>query len=180
MIALASAMAALRRLPRSLWIAGLAVLVIFLAWRWHWEKVDAAFVAGASEQARMDEGQVREAMAAAVLAQRTLKSAIEKQQARVSKGTNDALLAKQGDLVRRYDDLRLRWAAYRADQGRAGPGGAVGLSGSAAGADDAACAADGWVSFDTAAAAAQAADTAIARDDAWRHWVTAQAAAWPE
>lgn len=180
MIALASAMAAFRRLPRLFWIAGFAVLVILLAWRWHLGKVEAAFVAGASEQARLDEGQVREAMAAAVLAQRTLKSTLEKQQASISKGTKDALLAKQGDLVRRYDDLRLRWAAHRADQGRAGQDGAAGLSDSAGGADDAACAAAGWVSFDTAAAAAQAADTAIARDDAWRHWVTAQAEAWPE
>ena len=54
------------------------------------------------------------------------------------------------------------------------------VSGAAAGAAAADCAAAGWVSFDTAAAAAEAADRAIAKDDAWIAWVSAQAAAWPK
>jgi hypothetical protein len=180
MIALASTLSLLRRVPPLVWAGLCAVLVIFFAWRWHSAKVEHAFVEGGAEQARMDELRFREAAMAAQTAQRALKAALAARQAEVSKGTDNALLAKTSDLSRRHDDLRLRWAAYRADQGGTGGGGATGVSGPAAGIDDAACAAGGWVSFDTAAAAALAADTAIARDDAWRDWVKAQAAAWPE
>jgi hypothetical protein len=180
MMTLASLIPVLRRLPRATWVTALAILVMLFVWRWHVAKVEAAFAQGGVVQSRLDEMRVRQAATAAQAAQQALKSALAKRQVAVSKGTNDALLAKASDLSRRRDDLRMRWAAYRADQGGTGEGRAADISGTAAGADDAACAASGWVSFDTAAAAALAADTAIARDDAWRSWVTAQAAAWPE
>lgn len=180
MIALASTMAVLRRVPRPAWIILLTVAVILMGGRWHVRKVEAAFLQGGVEQARLDEERVRQAAIDAETAQRALKSALAARQVAISKGTNDALLATADDLSRRYDDLRLRWAAHRADKGGTGEDRAAGIPGAAPGADDAACAARGWVFFDTAAAAAQAADTAIARDDAWRAWVTTQAAAWPQ
>jgi hypothetical protein len=172
--------AALRRIPLPIWYIGMALLLGILVWRWHSVAVNEAFAKGGIEQLAVDEKRFRQASVAAEARQEAVRSALQRRQLAVSKGTDDALLAKHADLARRYDDLRLRWAAYRADQGSPGEGGATALPGAAAGADDAACAAQGWVSFDTAAAAAEAADTAIARDDAWRAWVTAQAAAWPE
>jgi hypothetical protein len=172
--------AAFRRVPMPIWYIGLTLLVGILVWRWHLGVVREAFVKGGIEQLAVDAQRFRQASVAAETQQEAVRSALKRRQAAVSKGTDDALLAKHADLARRYDDLRLRWAAYRADQGRTGEGGAAAVPGSAPGPDDAACAARGWVSFDTAAAAAEAADTAIARDDAWRAWVTAQAAAWPE
>ncbi|MFZ4110455.1 MAG: hypothetical protein ACOYKQ_08305, partial [Polymorphobacter sp.] len=96
------------------------------------------------------------------------------------KESDNALAPRLAAVGRRHDDLRLRWAATRADPGRSGAGGTTAVPATPAGAADAACAAAGWVSFDTAVAAAAAADAAIAKDDAWREWVAAQAAAWPE
>jgi hypothetical protein len=180
MMTLATILALLRRVPKPIWYVLMAIFAIALLARWHGGKVAAAYAEGAVAQAQADDRRVRAASAAAEAAQNALRTQLAARQDKVTKGTDNALLAKTDDLARRYDDLRLRWAAYRADQGRAGESGAIAVSGTATGADDAACAANGWVSFDTAAAAAKAADTAIARDDAWRAWVTAQAAAWPE
>ncbi len=177
---LATIPALLRRVPKPVWFMVLAVFAIAVLARWHGEKVEAAYAEGAVAQAQADDRRVKAASAAAEAAQQALRTQLARHQDRVTKGTDNALLAKTDDLARRYGDLRLRWAAYRADQGRAGESGATAVSGAATDVDEAACAAGGWVSFDTAAAAAQAADTAIARDDAWRAWVTAQAAAWPE
>jgi hypothetical protein len=170
----------LDRVPRPLWYLLAIVISALLAWAWHSDKVETAYARGAAEQSRIDEQRVREASAAAEAGQNALRTALKSRQMKVTKGSDDALLAKNADLARRYDDLRLRWASYRADQGSAGESGATAFPRTAVGVDDAACAAAGWVSFDFAAAAAEAADTAIARDDAWRAWVTAQAMAWPE
>lgn len=172
--------AALRRIPLPIWYIGMALLLGMMVWRWHSGAVHEAFVKGGIEQLAVDEKRFRQASLAAERQQEAVRSALKRRQLAISKGTDDALLAKHADLARRYDDLRLRWAAYRADQGGPGESGTIALPGAASVADDAACAARGWVSFDTAAAAAEAADTAIARDDAWRAWVTAQAAAWPD
>jgi hypothetical protein len=171
---------AFRRVPVPVWYMVLILTLGAVAWRWHVSTVNDAYVRGGLQQQAIDEQRVRQASVAAAQQQETLRSALRARQVAISKGTDNALLAKHDDLARRYDDLRLRWAAYRADQSRTGEGGAAAVPGSAPGPDDAACAAEGWVSFDTAAAAAEAADTAIARDDAWRAWVTAQAAAWPD
>jgi hypothetical protein len=171
---------ALRRLPKPIWYLAALLVGGLVIWHWHGGAVAAAYARGSAEQRQIDEARVRQASAAAEAGQNALRAALKQRQVEFTKGTNDALLAKHDDLARRYDDLRLRWAAYRADQGRAGEGRATAVPGAAAGLDDAACAATGWVSFDAAAAAAQAADTAIARDDAWRAWVTAQRAAWPD
>lgn len=180
MIALAPIPALLQRVPKPVWYSLLAGLVLLLVWRWHDIKVDAVFAAGAAGQAAVDAQRVSAAAEAAQAAQRLLKAGLAVRQAKVTKGTDHALLAQNADLARRYDDLRLRWAAHRTDPGGASTGGAASVSGTATGADDTACAAAGWVSFDAAAAAAEAADTAIARDDAWRGWVMAQAMAWPK
>lgn len=159
-------------------LAGAAALLLALAWHNH--RLASAYRQGAAEQALADRRRVAEAAGAAAAAQDRLAAALAGRQSRISKGTTDALVAKTDDLARRYADLRLRWAAARADRGSAGGNAAIVLPGAAAGADDAACAAGGWVSFDTAAAAAEAADAAIAKDDAWIEWAAAQSAAWPE
>lgn len=176
----AAILGSIGRVPRQIWYILAVMLLALVAWRWHAGQVESAYRLGGIDQSRIDEQLVRQASAAAEAGQNALRTAVKSRQVKVTKGTDDALLAKHTDLARRYDDLRLRWAAHRADQGGSGERGATAVPGAAAGIDDAACAARGWVSFDTATAAAQAADTAIARDDAWRAWVTTQAAAWPE
>lgn len=147
---------------------------------WHKSEVAEARRDGAAEQARVD----RENFAKAeTLATQRQAKAIADQKAKaqtISERTDDALQHRYTDLARSYDDLRLRWAAFRANQGRTGQGGAAGVAGAATIPDAAYCAAQGWVSLDVAAAAAEAADTAIAKDDAWRAWWTAQDKAWPK
>ena len=181
------AWSALRRvgglLPRWVWLAGAVIaaasLVAWSGWQWHHRQTLAAFTAGSDAQAAADWEAYRAHADAAAAAQHATVAALATRQHAVSKGTADALTTRHEDLARRYDDLRLRWAAYRTGQGHAGDGRTAAISGSAPSADDAACAAAGWVAFDTAAAAAQAADRAIAKDDAWIAWAAAQAAAWP-
>ena len=168
------------KLARPVWYVLAAGAALLLLWRWHGGRVTAAYGAGVQAQAAADRVRFEQAAAASAKAQEAVKAALMVRQGQVTKGTGDALFAKNADLARRYDDLRLRWAAYRAGGGDAGEGGAIAVSGTADGIVDAACPAAGWVSFDTAAAAAEAADTAIARDDAWREWVAGQRAAWPE
>ncbi len=170
----------LGRVPRWLQAALAGAGVLLLALAWHNHRLGIAYRQGAAEQARIDSRRVAAAASAAAAAQDRLAAELAGRQSRISKGTTDALVAQTDDLACRYADLRLRWAADRADRGDAGGGAAIAVPGAAAGADDAACAAGGWVSFDTAAAAAEAADTAIAKDDAWIAWAARQAAAWPE
>nr|WP_310524281.1 hypothetical protein [Polymorphobacter sp.] len=170
----------LRGLPRPVFYALGVVIVLLMLWRWHGGKVDAAFAAGSAAQAATDKARFEGAGLAAAQAQAALVASLAAKQSRISKGTEHALVARHDDLARRYDDLRLRWAAHRAGKGGAGNGGTTAVSEATGGTDDARCAAEGWVSFDTAAAAAQAADRAIAKDDAWIAWVGAQARAWPE
>jgi hypothetical protein len=164
---------ALKRLPRGVWLA-LAAL-----WRWHSHQVHAARAAGAAAQKAADQAAYQQAATAAAAAQHRLVTQLAAAQARISQGTANDLDKANADLARRYDDLRLRWAAVRADPRGAGGAGAAALPDTAGPADLAACAAQGWVDFDTAAAAAHAADEAIGKDDAWRQWVSEQAAAWP-
>lgn len=179
MICLATIAGLFGRISRPVWYSIAAITALALLAHWHHVRVDAAYAAGGAAQASTDRERVAMASIAAERAQQALRSSLAARQANVSKGTDHALLAQNADLARRYDDLRLRWAAYRTDQGGAGDNRPTAVSGPAGVADATACAARGWVSFDTAATAAQAADAAIARDDAWRAWVTAQAAAWP-
>lgn len=171
---------ALASVPRPLWYALAAAFALLLLWRWHDGQVSAARTAGAAAQATADRAAYARASTAAAAAQAALARRVGQKQTLISKGTDDALRRQHDDLARRYDDLRLRWAAHRAAEGPAGDNHPAALSGAAPGAAAADCAAAGWVSFDTAAAAAEAADRAIAKDDAWIAWVTAQAAAWPK
>jgi hypothetical protein len=170
---------ALARLPRALWLVlgGAALLAALLFW--HGQRVERARAAGAAAQAAVDRAAFEKAAAAAAQKQQRLVQALADRQAVISKGTEDELARDLADLARRYDDLRLRWAAARRG-GDAGGGGAIAVSAAAGAVDDAACAARGWVDFNTAAAAAEAADTAIAKDDAWRAWAEAQGQAWPD
>lgn len=177
MTALASGWALLRGLPRPLLYALAGIVVALMLWRWHGAKVDAAFADGARRQAATDTARFEAAGAAAAKAQAALVAGLAAKQSRISKGTDDALVARTDDLARRYDDLRLRWTAHR---GRASDDSASAVSAATGAFDDAGCAARGWVSFDIAAAAAEAADTAIAKDDAWIAWAGAQADAWPD
>lgn len=171
--------ALLGRLPRSVWIGVSLLVALLLLTRWHHAKIDAAFAAGGVAQAAADRKAVTAAATAAEKIQRELRASLAAKQHRITGGVDDELVSENADLVKRYDDLRLRWAAYRADQGGAGARRAIAVSTAASVVDATACPAAGWVSFDTAVAAAQAADTAIARDDAWRTWALGQAAVWP-
>ena len=170
--------AALSGVPRGAWTALAGLALLLAANHWYRHQLAAARTAGHVEQATADQTALAAANTAAAAAQQRLAAELAARQTKVSKGTADALTARLDDLARRYDDFRLRWTAR---PGPDGPGDRVGhgLSGTAAGADGAACAAAGWVSLDTAAAAALAADRAIAKDDAWIAWAAAQRAAWP-
>ena len=172
--------AGLAAVPRWVWQLLAALLVLALIWRWHEGRVAEAAREARVAQATADRAAYARAGAAAAAAQEALVSRTAGRQTRISKGTDDALRRQTDDLARRYDDLRLRWAAHRAAEGDPSHDQPAAVSGAAAGAAAADCAAAGWVSFDTAAAAAEAADRAIAKDDAWIAWVTAQAEAWPK
>lgn len=172
-------MAGARRLPAWLWAVMAAVLLIFAGVRWHEGRLRAALRAGATAQAAIDRAAFARAAADAAAAQARLVRELAGRQAVISKGTNDAVAREFADLERRYDDLRLRWAEAGAGAGGADADGAASISNAARAADDAACAARGWVDFKTASAAAQAADTAIAKDDAWIAWAAAQMAIEP-
>ena len=169
-----------RRVPAAAWATLGVALALLGVWRWHDATVADARRDGARAQAVADRGRYEAAASAAAAEQHQRIAALAVRQSVISKGSDDALHIRHADLARRYDDLRLRWAAHRADQRGAGDDRATAVPGTAAGVDDATCAARGWVSFDTAAAAAQAADTAIAKDDAWIEWAARQAAAWPD
>ena len=173
-------LAVFRRVPAAVWVGLVAVLAMAGLWRWHGATVADARLDGARVQAVVDRAHYEAAASAAATEQRRRVAALATRQSVISKGSDDALLVRHADLARRYDDLRLRWAAHRADRRGAGNDRATAVPGAPAGVDDAACAARGWVSFDTAAAAAQAADAAIAKDDAWIEWAARQAAAWPD
>ncbi len=170
----------LASVPRWLWGVVVVLVLLAAARHWHEGQLKAARVAAAAAQAERDRAAIAQASSAADERQRRLVADLARRQKLISKGSNDALAREHDDLVRRYDALRLRWAAARAAPAGGAAGAAAALSRPAAGVDDAACAARGWVDFNTAAAAAQAADTAIAKDDAWIAWARAQAAAWPE
>ncbi len=169
-----------RGIPRPVGLALAVALAVLAACAWHDHRVTGAYRQGAADQAVADRTRVAAAATAAAAAQQRLAATLAARQARISKGTDHALVEKNTDLAERYADLRLRWAADRADRGGSGADPATAVPGATGSAGDAACAAAGWVSFDTAAAAAQAADTAIAKDDAWIAWAAAQQAAWPD
>ncbi len=170
----------LARAPRWLWLAFAALIVVAIGWRWHERQLRDARLAAATAQHDRDARAVTAAAATAARLQHATVVQTAAAQAHVNKDTDDALTARLADLGARYDALRLRWAAARADPGRTGADRTAALPNAAGQPEDAACAAAGWVAFDTAAAAAHAADAAIAKDDAWIAWAAAQAAAWPK
>jgi hypothetical protein len=167
-------------IPRWAWAALAAVVLLGGLWVWHGLEVSTARREGAAEQARVDREDFARAEGVATARQAAMRAAVKARADAISKEAGDALDDRRADLARGYDDLRMRWAAHRADQGRAGNGAAAGVASAAGVADDAYCKAQGWVSLDVAAAAAEAADTAIAKDDAWQEWWREQAAAWPD
>jgi hypothetical protein len=169
-----------RRVPAAAWAALGVALALLGVWRWHDATVANERGDGARAQAVADRAHYEAAASAAATEQRRRVAVLATRQSVISKGFDDALHTRHADLARRYDDLRLRWAVHRADPRGTGVDRATAVPGPAARDDDAACAARGWVSFDTAAAAAQAADTAIAKDDAWIEWAARQAASWPD
>ncbi|GGE20516.1 hypothetical protein GCM10011529_28980 [Polymorphobacter glacialis] len=177
MMPLGALVGLVRGLPRPLLYLLGGVLAAALVWRWHGSQISAAFAAGGRAQLAADTQRFAAAGAAAASAQAAVAAKLAVRQSEISKGAGDALAQRSDDLDRGYDDLRLRWAAYRRD---AGTRGATAVSGAAGGVDDKACTAGGWVSFDIAAAAAEAADLAIAKDDAWIAWVGAQEREWVE
>lgn len=169
-----------RRVPGLAW-AGLAALLLLAGLvHWHDRAVAAAFAEGVREQAATDRAAVLAANAAARQAAAARNAALGRTQATISRESEDGLQKTLAAVVRRRDDLRLRWATARAAAAGDGTPGPAALPGAAAVALDTACPAAGWVAFDTAAAAAAAADEAIAKDDAWIAWVREQAVAWPK
>lgn len=159
-------------------LAGIMLVVGLVVW--HNAEVSKARREGAIAQATADREAYTKAETAATKRQLDLKAKTAAKAETISKGTDDALQHRYTDLARGYDDLRLRWEAYRADQGRTGQGGPAGPTSAASVSDGTYCPSQGWVSLDVASAAAEAADTAIAKDDAWRAWYEAQAEAWPK
>jgi type II secretory pathway pseudopilin PulG len=169
--------------PPWAWRALAIIAAVVAVWWWHSSTVDkareAGRKAGAQAQAEADARAYTEAAIAAADAQQAIITSLKTKQTGINERTTNALEKRHADLARNYDDLRLRWAAYRADQGSAGRGEAAAVPRTAASFDAAACAAEGWVSLDVAATAAEAADRAIAKDDAWIAWVNEARAAWP-
>jgi hypothetical protein len=185
MLTLAGIGAALRRVPREVWYVLAIGLAVWLAHGWYQGKLDQAFKdgqqQGAAAQALVDARAYTEAAIAAADAQQAVIDSLRAKQIKINERTTDALKHEHAALSRSYDDLRLRWAEHRkAHPGGAREGGASAIPGAAAGFDAAYCAAEGWVSFDVAAAAAEAADKAIAKDDLWIDWALEQQAAWPD
>ncbi len=172
-------LAPLKQLPRRFWLILMLAFGLLLGWRWHQCQVSAAFTAGGVQQQAADRVRFEAAAAAAVRAQSALRRQLSQRQSIISKGSDDALVAQNAGLAQRYADLRLRWVAARTHQGSTAHDGAIAVSNTAGTIADAACAATGWVDFNTAAAAAEAADRALAKDDAWIGWARAQAATWP-
>lgn len=165
--------------PRGAWIALAVALALLALARWHGRAVDRAFTSGVQQQAAADRAAVLAATAAATRAAQDRNAALGRAQAAISRESDDELGKARTAVVRRRDDLRLRWAAARTAAGGGNAIAAAALPGAATVALDTACPAAGWVAFDTAAAAAAAADEATAKDDAWIAWVTAQRDAWP-
>jgi hypothetical protein len=158
-----------------------AALAIWLAWQWHTGKVESAAKAAAATQLADDRAAFQRAAEAARVKQAKVVAASVAKVEAINERTTHDLQKRTDRIARSYDDLRLRWEKHRA----AHPGGtgndrAAGLSSATASLDAAACAAEGWVSFDVASAAAEAADQAIKKDDAWIAWAMEQQAAWPK
>lgn len=168
------------------WAWGVLAVVVLLSgligglWVWHGIEVNSARREGAAEQALVDREDFARAESVATERQAALRAGVKARAATISKEKGDALDVRLGAVDLGYDDFWLRWAAHRADQGRAGHGAATGAASAAGEPDDAYCKAQGWVSLDVAAAAAEAADKAIAKDDAWQEWWREQAEAWPD
>ena len=160
------------------YLAGAALVVAALVW--HSSAVDAAYKDGAEGQARVDLQAFLEAQKLAEEAQETLIAKVKSRNTAINKETTDALAQRNADLTRTYTALRLRWAKAKADPSSARSGEAVAVAGAPAGTLDAACSAQGWVDFGTAAAIAEAADVATAKDDAWITWYNAQREQWPQ
>jgi hypothetical protein len=179
MAVLAGIWEALRRLPREVWYVLAIGLALWIGHAWHERRIAEVIMTAKQEQAAADTAAFREAQDIAAEQQRKLVARTTARVEAINERTTDALEARNDDLARSYDDLRMRWAAHRAAESKSRGGAAAGVPGAAAGADAADCAAQGWVSFDVAAAAAEAADRAIAKDDAWIAWAKAQEAAWP-
>jgi hypothetical protein len=166
--------------PRWVWYALAGALAVALVAHWHNGRVAQLIEDTRRVQAEADARTYTEAAQAAADAQQERIDKLTAKQTVINERTTDALQAKSDDIGRRYDDLRLRWAAHRAAESAAGDNQPAALPRTATGFDAAACAAEGWVSFDVAATAAEAADRAIAKDDQWRAWYLAQREAWPK
>ena len=126
-------------IPGWAWAAIAAALTAWGCWHWHNRQLRTAYAAGSQAQAAIDRTAYRTAAAAAAAAQHAKAVALAARQAVLSKETTDALADHDAALARRYDDLRLRWAASRAAPAAPGDGRAVALPGPAQIADDAAC-----------------------------------------
>lgn len=156
-----------------------ALAVLALVW-WFNSRLDAAYERGKTEQAAADTLAFRAAQDAATERQAALIAKTEAKAAAINERTTDALEKRNTQLARSYDDLRLRWKAYRANQGGAGDGQSASVPGGTATAVAASCRAEGWVDFDTAAAASEAADLNAAQVNGWIDWYLAQREAWPK
>lgn len=156
---------------------GIALALLAL-WRWHDGKVEAAFEAGAVKQAAADLKAIERAEKAATARQAAIIAARVKSATAINERTTDALEKRNAALARSYDDLRMRWAAYRANQGGPGNSDATAVSGSPA---SVACApAAGFVPVETAIAPSEAADRYAAQLNGWIDWYEANKAAWPK
>lgn len=176
---LAPILARLGIIPRWVWLALAAGLLIL----WHQShaarQISAARLAGRQEQAAADTAAFAEALR---LAEARQRAAIEAQRSRASaiteRNTRDHAQALADIDAAVAGKLRGQ-AAREARAGAAGAGGAAALSGAASGDPDAHCAATGWLPFGRALSLATDAERDAAQARACTGWVIAQRAAWP-
>lgn len=165
-------------LLRRLWPAIAAAALLAALYVWHSHAVTSARREGATAQGEVDRAAFAAAEQLATAEQDATIAAARDASDSISKDTENALIAKNSDLARRYADLRKLWSTRRADPGIASSDETVTFSSAASGADAAPCA--GTVDIETAIAASEAADINAAQVNALIDWYEAQAAAWPK
>lgn len=174
-----SALVFLRKLPREIWYA-LALLGLLAGlWLWHTSKVDDAYVAGAAAQAQVDTIAVKKAAVAAAAKQDKTIADLTAKQTKINQERDHALTEAHGDIDRLAAALKLRHEA-KTNPGGARRDKAAAVPSPARLAADAACAAGGWLSFDSSLLMATDAEHDAAQLRELQAWVIAQQKAWPE
>jgi hypothetical protein len=176
---LAPILARLGIIPRWVWLALAAGLLIL----WHQShaarQISAARLAGRQEQAAADTAAFRAAQDAATARQDALITAAATRARAISERTSRELEASAVDIDAAVAAKLRAHAAREARAGGAGGDAAAALSGAAASDPEAHCAATGWLPFGRALTLARDAERDAAQARACTGWVLEQQAAWP-